>query len=120
MLTLIQLRRARLEWSRGRNTVEIAEQLGISEAAIYNSLNAIKPVYSALESLPPNPFNNTVGGASNVLPIRAPAIAARRLSDAVQVAHKESSPLSVASTLRRETENCPSTRATENFREGAK
>lgn len=113
-----QLLEAAPMWRDGFDTAEIAEELNVSEAAIYNDLHRIKPVYSALAPKPPNPFDNTVGGASNVFPITAPAIAARRLSDAVQVAHECSAP-SVASTLRREPENCPSTRSTENLREGA-
>lgn len=92
MLTDDQLFEARALWSLGWDTLRIAHKIKVDEDAVYNSIQALK--------------------STSRSPAREEAL--RLLAP-----HKEGSPVSlVASTLRRELENCPSTRKTENLREG--
>ena len=88
-----QIGLARKLWRAGKNTHEIAAELHLPEFLIYNGRHY---------------FTETT-------PVSLPGWCV--VSEAA--AH-EDSPLSVASTLRQEPENCLSSQSTEKIREGAK
>ena len=89
-----QLFLAQSLWARGKNTQEIAQALNVPEHVVYNAIDSLK----AVSARTPRQGNSR----AVIIPI----------------AHKESSPVSVASTLRQELENCLTTRKTENLRGG--
>ena len=89
------------KWSEGKDTLKIALALHVPESVIYNNFDRIKAVSAVLFPKPPNPFHNTIGGASQISPVATvvPLLRQERQIDRAAVVAHQDSPRSVPSNL---------------------